>query len=40
MAETDSVDPAIPRHLGADPHDLNEHGDFLDRWLRYQMSRS
>ncbi|CAD6243246.1 unnamed protein product [Miscanthus lutarioriparius] len=40
MAETDSVDPALPRHLVADPHDLDEHGDFLDRWLRYQMSRS
>ena len=40
MAETDSVDPAIPRHLVADPHDLDEHGDFLDRWLWYQMSRS
>ena len=40
MAETDSVDPAIPRHLVADPHDLDEHGDFLDRWLRYQMSQS
>jgi len=40
MAETDSVDPAIPRHLVADPHDLDEHGDSLDRWLWYQMSRS
>ena len=38
MAETDSVDPAIPRHLVADPHDLDEHGDSLDRWLWYQTS--
>ena len=40
MAETDSVDPTLPRHLVANPHDFDEHGDFLDRWLQYQMSRS